>query len=69
MTNIQIYISRIDDDSDSHPLTDNNTKRLLTLDRDIHFVPFSATVCQKISIASVIPFSQAVCQSPFFNKF
>ena len=38
---------------------------------DIHFVPFNATVGQKISTVTVTVnlFPQAVCESPWLNKF
>ena len=35
---------------------------------DIHFVPASATKGQKISTLPSVPFSHAVCCSPWFNK-
>ena len=36
---------------------------------DIHFIPFIVAVGQKISTLPAIPFSQTMCESPFFNKF
>ena len=36
---------------------------------DIHFAPLSAAVGQKISTLPAIPFSLAMCCSPFLNKF
>lgn len=41
---------------------------ILTSNGNIHFIPYNATLGQKISTTPVIPFSLAVCQSPFFNK-
>ena len=35
---------------------------------DIHFVPFYATVGQKISTVTVNVFSQGICESPWLNK-
>ena len=42
---------------------------VLAFNGDIYFVPASAKVGQKISTLPAEPFSQAICQSPFFNKF
>ena len=36
---------------------------------DIHFVPLYATVGQKVSTVTVNLFPQAVCESPWLNKF
>ena len=42
---------------------------ILTQDGDILFIPIGAPVGQKISTLPAIPFSHAVCCSPYFNKF
>ena len=36
---------------------------------DIHFVPFAATMGQKISTLPGKPFDLGMCCSPWFNKF
>lgn len=41
---------------------------VLSPNGDIHFIPYSVPVGQKVSTLPAIPLSLAVCCSPFFNK-
>jgi hypothetical protein len=42
---------------------------ILDSNGNIHFIPYGAAVGQKIQIFQGIPWSPAMCMSPYFNKF
>jgi hypothetical protein len=42
---------------------------ILDTNGDIHFIPYRATVGQKISTEAIVPFPKGVLLSPYLNKF